>query len=266
MNTKSPNRTLKVDIILFIFFGILIWIINITGQSSFPGNNMFPFIMRSLILLFGLILSYFLNYRFSRKNKLTFKTLNFKSENIKYCLGGIVLGCLLIATIWAIIYLIYPFEIIKNSNSKINPVADIISYSLGNTLEELLFRGFILVASVKLVGKVGGVLFVSLSFGLFHLQGTGLNVEGLNMVLTTFTMSLLFISVIYYTGSIWTAVTLHITGNLLLHTVGFDGTNNGLLNIRFFASSVNGYIPILIYEIVVIAFGLVIFRKGIKEI
>jgi len=266
MNTKSPNRTLKVDIILFIFFGILIWIINITGQSSFPGNNMFPFIMRSLILLFGLILSYFLNYRFSRKNKLTFKTLNFKSENIKYCLVGIVLGCLLIATIWAIIYLIYPFEIIKNSYSKINPVADIISYSLGNTLEELLFRGFILVASVKLIGKVGGVLFVSLLFGLFHLQGTGLNVEGLNMVLTTFTMSLLFISVIYYTASIWTAATLHITGNLLLHTFGFEGANNGLFNIRFSASNVDGHITILIYEIVVIAFALIIFRKGKKQL
>ena len=265
MNTKSPNRTLKVDFFLFLFFGLLIWISNIIGQSSFPGNNMFPFIIRSLILLFGLILSYYLNIKFSIKNLLIFKTLKFKSGIFKYYLSGIALGCLLIATIWTIIYLIYPFEIIKNPYSKINPVADIILYSLGNTLEELLFRGFILVASVKLVGKMGGVLFVSLLFGLFHLQGTGLTVEGLSMVLTTFTMSLLFISVIYYTESIWTAATLHITGNILLHTFGFDGTNNGLFNIRFSASNVDGHIIILIYEIVVIAFALVIFREGEKQ-
>ena len=233
---------------------------------SFPGNNLFPFLMRSLILVSCLIAAYFLNHRFSRKNRFTLNTLQFKSGSIKYYLGGIAVGCLLIATIWAIIYLIYPFEIIKNSNSKINPVADIISYSLGNTLEELLFRGFILVASVKLVGKVGGVLFVSLFFGLFHLQGTGLNVEGLNMVLTTFTMSLLFISVIYYTATIWTAATLHITGNLLLHTFGFDGTNNGLFNLRYSASTVDGHIILLIYEIVVIAFALIIFRKGKKQL
>ena len=255
MNTKSPYRVLIVDLILFLFVGILIWIINIIGQISFPGYNLFPLLMRSLILVFCLIVAYFLNYRFSRRNRFTFNILQFKSGDIKYYLGGIAVGCLLIATIWAVMYLIYPFEIIKNSYSKINPVADIISYSLGNTLEELLFRGFILVASVKLVGKVGGVLFVSLLFGLFHLQGTGLSVEGLSMVLTTFTMSLLFISVIYYTASIWTAATLHITGNLLLHTFGFDGTNNGLFNLRYSASTVDGHIILLIYEIVVIAFA-----------
>lgn len=264
MDAKLSYRALIFDFILFLFFGILIWIVNIVGQSSFPGDNLFPFLMRSLVLLSSLILSYYLNYKFSRKNLLTFNILKFKSGEIKYYFGGIVFGCLLIAIIWAVSYMIYPFEIIKNPYSKVNLVSEIISYSLGNTLEELLFRGFILLASVKLFGKIGGVLFVSLLFGLFHLQGTGLTIEGLSMVMTTFTMSLLFISVIYYTGSIWTAATLHITGNLLLHTFGFDGANHGLLNIRFITSNVDGRISILIYEIVVIAFALVIFRKGEK--
>jgi len=266
MKTKSPDRTLIFDFTLFLSFGILIWTINIIGQSTFPGNNMFPFLMRSTILLFALILSYYLNYKFCRKNLLNSDILKFKSGLIKYYLGGIVFGCILIATIWAIIYMIYPFEILKNPYSKINPATDIISYSLGNTLEELLFRGFILVSLVKFFGKMGGVFFVSLLFGLFHLQGSGLTSEGLGMVMTTFTMSLLFISVIYYTKSIWTAATLHITGNLLLHTLGLDGTNNGLFSIRFCASNVDGIITILIYEIVVIAFALVIFITGDKQI
>lgn len=264
MKTRSPYRALIFDFTLFLSFGLLVWIINIIGQSTFPRNNLFPFLIRSTILLFTLTLSYYLNYKFSKKNLLNFEMLKFKARQIKYHLGGIILGCILIATIWAIIYLIYPFEILKNPNPKINLATDIISYSFGNTLEELLFRGFLLLASVKFFGKIGGVLFVSLLFGLFHLQGTGLTFQGLSMVLTTFTMSMLFISVIYYTKSIWTAVTLHITGNFLLHSLGFDGTNNGMFQIKFAASNTNGLLLTFIYEIVVIAFALIFFYKRKK--
>ncbi len=261
MNIKSPYRVLIFDFILFLSFCVVIWIINIIVQST-----LFPFLIRSIILLFTVTISYYLNYKFSRKNLLSFDILKFKSRLIKYYLGGIVVGCFLIAAIWGIIYLIYPYEIIKNSYSKINLATDIISYSLGNSLEELFFRGFILLASVKFFGKIGAVLFVSLLFGLFHLHGTGLTANGLSMVMTSFTMSLLFISVIYYTTSIWTAVTLHITGNFLLHSLGFDGTNNGLFQIKFSVSTINGLFLTLIYEIVVIAFAFVIFIKGKKQI
>ena len=265
MNAKSPYRVLILDFILFLIICVAIWTINVIGQSTFPGNNLFPLLIRSIILLVTVAISYYLNYKFSRKNLLNFDILKFKSRLIKYYLGGIVIGCFLIATIWGIIYLIHPFEIIKNLSSKNNLAIDIISYTLGNTLEELFFRGFILLASVKLFGKISGVLFVSLLFGLFHLQGTGLTVNGLSMVMTTFTMSLLFISVIYYTTSIWTAVTLHVTGNFLLHSLGFDGTNNGLFQIKFAASTISGLFLTLIYEIVVIAFALVIFLKVKKQ-
>lgn len=261
MKTKSPYKTLIFDFILFLSFGVLLWIINIIGQSIFPGINMFPFLMRSTILLLILSLSYYINYKFSEKNLLNFDILKFKSGLIKYYIGGILLGGILIATIWTVIYLIYPFEILKNPNPKINLAIDIVSYSFGNTFEEFLFRGFMLLASVKFFGKIGGVVFVSLLFGLFHLQGTGLTANGLSMVITTFTMSLLFISVIYYSTSIWTAVTLHITGNLLLHSLGFDGTNNGMFQIKFAASNTNGLLLSFIYEIVVIAFALTFFYK-----
>ncbi len=236
------------------------------GQGVFPGNNMFPFLLRSAILLFTVTIAYYLNIRFSRKNLLNADILKFKSRLIKYYLGGIVLGCFLIATIWSIVNLFHPFEIVKNPNPKINLANDIISYSLGNTLEELFFRGFMLLAAVKLFGKTGGILLVSLLFGLFHLQGTGLTANGLSMVMTTFTMSLLFISVIYYTRSIWTAVTLHITGNFLLHSVGFDGTGYGLFQIKFADSTINGTILTLIYEMVVIGLALIIFIKGKKQV
>lgn len=252
------------DFTLFVFFGIVLWILNIVGQSCFPGNNLFPFLMRSTILFITIILSYYLNKKFIKKNQLNFDIVEFKSSHIKYYLKGILLGCILIATIWTFTYLIYPFEILKNPNSKINLTTDIISYSLGNTLEELLFRGFVLLVSVRLFGKIGGVLFVSLLFGLFHLQGLGITANSLSIVMTTFTMSLLFIAVIFYTKSIWTAVALHIAGNLLLHTFGFDGTNTGYFQIKFVTSPKDVFFLTLIYEIVVIAFALMIFKKKEK--
>jgi membrane protease YdiL (CAAX protease family) len=256
---------LVLDFILFLLFGGIIWAIDVIGQSSFPGNNFFPFFIRSIISVGLLTLSYYVNCKFSRKNVLNDGILKFNSRFIKQYLNGSILGCLLIATIWAIIYLIYPFEIIKKPYSIIRLATEVISYGLGNTLEELLFRGFLLLAAIKLFGKISGVLFVSLLFGLFHLQGTGFTREGLSMVMTTFTMSLLFISVIYYTKSIWTAVTLHVTGNLLLHTLGFDGASSGMFIIKFATSNVNEYLISLIFEIVVIAFALLVFFQSKKQ-
>lgn len=185
---------------------------------------------------------------------------------VKQYLGGSILGFTLIAAIWTIIYLIYPFEITRSANSKANLTTDIVSFSLGNTIEELLFRGFFLMTCVRLFGKIGGILSVSLLFGLFHLTGFGLTREGLSMVMTTFSMSLLFIAVIYHTKSIWTAVTLHITGNLLLHTLGFDGSAYGMFQIRFSSSHVTGRFITLIYEIVVITFAMIIFMKARKKL
>lgn len=268
MNKTTYHKPLLFDFILFLVIIAVVWAGHRVIIGVFPGNNLFPIIIRSVASIGLMIFSYYVNYRFLRRNLLNQDILQFKFHLIKQYSGGIILGCLLIATIWFIFYLIYPFEIIKSPDSTINAGIDIISYSLGNTLEELLFRVFLLIASVRLFEKIGGILVVSLLFGLFHLQGTGPTQEGLIIVITTSTMSLLFISVIYYTNSIWTAVTLHITGNLLLHTLGFDGTNNGLFQVRFSTSNMDGYsISLLvIYQIVVVTFALLIFINGRKRI
>lgn len=262
----STTSALSLNLILFLLFGGIIWTLNITGQSIFPGNNLFPFIVRSVLLIGLLVLTYYVNYVFSKKNALSSSILNFEPRFIGHYLSGSIVAVLLIATIFTITYMVYPFEIIKNPHSNVNLATDIISYSLGNTLEELLFRGFLLIACVKLFGKIGGILLVSVLFGLFHLQGTGLTREGFSMVMTTGTMSLLFISIIYCTKSIWTAVLIHITGNLLLHSFGFDAGNGGIFRIKFAVSNVSRpFIP-LIFEIVVITFALLIFFQAKKRV
>lgn len=265
MNTISRHKALVLYIVFFLLSGGAFWAINIFGQSIFPGDKFFPFFIRSVMEVGLLTCCYYVNFRFSLKNALDTNFLKFRFRSILQYLGGAALAGLLIAAIWAIIYWFYPFEIIQNPDSRGNFANVIISYTLGNTLEELLFRGFLLTASIKLLGKISGVLSVSLLFGLFHLQGTGLTTPGLGMVITTFTMSLLFISVIFYTRSIWTAVTLHITGNLLLHPLGFDGADSGVFQIKFATSNVDGHIISLIFEIVVITFSLLIWVRTKKQ-
>ncbi|MDQ1162449.1 membrane protease YdiL (CAAX protease family) [Chryseobacterium sp. SORGH_AS 447] len=266
MNITKSNKVLIFHFALYIVSGGLIWTINLLGQLRFSGYNFLSFFNRSVILIGLVTISYYLNNKFSKKTSLENDILKFKLKYLKHYLNGCVLGFLLIAVMWGILYLIYPFEIVRNHNPKVILGIDIISYSLGNTLEELLFRGFLFLSAVRLFGKTGAIFLISLLFGLFHLPGLGLTMQGLSMVITTFTMSLLFIAVIYYTESIWTAVVLHITINILLHTVGFDGAGNGLFNIEFAASDINGLFFTLVCETVVIASAIVLFIRGKKAI
>ncbi|WP_294216409.1 type II CAAX endopeptidase family protein [uncultured Chryseobacterium sp.] len=266
MNITPSNKVLLFHFAVFIVIGTLIWTINLWGQLGFSGYHFLPFFIRSVILTGLVIISYYLNNKFSKKTHLKRDILKFNLASLKHYLNGCVLGILLITVMWGILYLIYPFEIIRNHDSKVVFGIDIISYGLGNTLEELLFRGFLFLSAVKLFGKTGAVFLVSLLFGLFHLPGLGLTMQGLSMVITTFTMSLLFIAVIDYAESIWTAVVLHITINILLHTLGFDEAGNGLFHIEFAASDINGFFFTLVYEIVVIASAIVLFIVEKKAI
>jgi len=95
-----------------------------------------------------------------------------------------------------------------------------------------------MLASVKFLEKQA-LFFCIIMFGLFIYKNR-LTANGLSMVMTSFTMSLLFISVIYYTTSIWTAVTLHITGNFLLHSLGFDEQTTVVSN-KISVSTINGF-------------------------
>jgi membrane protease YdiL (CAAX protease family) len=265
LNSILTYRNFKIDFSLFILFGVLAWFINVVSQSIFPSNNLIPLLVRSAISLSILTACYYINFIFIRKNSLNTDMVKFKPESTIRYLSGIMFGSAVIATIWIVVYMFHPFAVVRNASSTTNVAVDIITYSLSNTLEELLFRGFLLLAAVKLLGEMIGILFICLLFGLFHLQGTGLTPEGLSMVITTFTMSLLLISIIFYTKSIWPAVTFHITGNLLLHTFGFDGQSNGKFQLKFASTHINGNLVTLIYEIIVIVFALLFYFKTPKN-
>ena len=203
-----------------------------------------------------------MNFKFIKKNALNEYLIRPYSGKLGIYSLGILLGILLILTIWGIVFIIYPYKITTNTASSANLFIDLIDYTLGNALEEFIFRGFLLLAFISLFAKPRGIFLLSLLFGLFHLPGLGITWEGLAMVLTTSSMSLLLICIICLTQTIWTGIMLHITANLLLHSVGFDGTNHGLLLIRFNASEINEYILTFVYEITVITFAIILIIKN----
>jgi predicted permease len=96
-------------------------------------------------------------------------------------------------------------------------------------MEELMFRGFLLLVISRSAGWQIAILLTSLAFGLFHLQGTGINIVGLRMVASTGTYRLVFALSYVVTRSLWTAISVHATSNILLHAIlGLDGANQSI--------------------------------------
>ena len=105
---------------------------------------------------------------------------------------------------------------------------------MGNFTEELLFRGYPLIILSQLLGWRAAVCIASIPFGLFHLPGLGFSIEGLTMVLTTATYSFVFSYAFILTGSLWTAIGVHVVSNILLHSIsGLDGLGKAMLTPAF---------------------------------
>jgi membrane protease YdiL (CAAX protease family) len=129
-----------------------------------------------------------------------------------------------------LLYAFVPFHFAHGSLHIADALKESFSYFLGNSLEELMFRGFLLVVLSRFAGWRIAVLALAIPFGLFHLQGSGISTVGLKMVATTATYSLVFSLSYVLTGSMWTAISVHVTSNILLHTLlGLDGMNQAML-------------------------------------
>lgn len=91
-------------------------------------------------------------------------------------------------------------------------------YLTGNFVEELLFRGYLLVVLARLLGTTKALWLLALPFGLFHFPGLDLPALG-KMMLTTGAMHFVYAYAWIATRSLAAAVALHAVGNMLLHEV-----------------------------------------------
>ncbi len=230
--SKQSNFKFKPSsIIIFIVAGIIAWVLNVAGEITFPGQNTIPYLARTTIWLLVLVSFVAVSIRLLKQNGLTGDILGLKLSGKTFLklLAGIFIGIVTITLIGLLSYTIIPYHFISGPLRGIEVLKECYRYFLDNSLEELMFRGFLLVVLCQLIGWRKAVCIMALPFGLFHLVFTGLNMAGLQMLISTTAFAFIFSYALILTGSIWTAIGAHISSNILLHAIlGLDGANKAM--------------------------------------
>jgi membrane protease YdiL (CAAX protease family) len=230
--SKQPQ--FKFDprsVLIFIVFSFVAWGINIFGQSIFPSQNMVPFLARTVITLVIDVFVVALSIRLFKQNCLPSQAmgLSITGGTLKEALVGVMIGLFAIAIIAGALSISIPYHFVKGTLSIAQVFKESVSYLLGNSLEEILFRGFLFVVLSQLKGWRVSTLIMAFAFGLFHLQAIGFTVEGIKMVATTISFGLIFGLSYVLTKSLWTAICTHVTSNIFLHAfAGLDGRNQAM--------------------------------------
>jgi hypothetical protein len=129
------------------------------------------------------------------------------------------------------LYAVSRFELVRGALPASSVASGGIGYLFGNAIEELLFRGYLLVVLARWLGTTWAVAVLAIPFGLFHFQGLD-TTQLLKMMCTTGAMHFVYAYVFLATRSLWAAVAMHAVGNTLLHSVlGVD--QPGLLALEF---------------------------------
>ncbi len=210
---------------LFLFLGMGTWLLNILGQTFFPSQNILPYIIRTTITALTVIITIFGSTRLLKLNHLRAEALglNLSGRTLLNFLFGVCIGIILLSLMGLILYFFVPFHFATGVLNGLQGFKESYSYFWNNFLEELIFRGFPLIVLSNLIGWRKAVWAMALPFGLFHLPGIGFTIEGLKIIVTTSTYSLIFSYAFILTGSLWTAIGVHVISNILLHTVtGLD--------------------------------------------
>ncbi|HEX5686134.1 MAG TPA: CPBP family intramembrane glutamic endopeptidase [Ideonella sp.] len=130
--------------------------------------------------------------------------------------GGI--ACVHILLLLAGVCVFVPFEVGAGPLPFSAVAVAGVGYLTGNFVEELVFRGYLLIVLARWVGTVGAIWLLALPFGLFHFPGLDPLALG-KMLLTTGAMHFVYAYAWIATRSLAAAVALHAVGNTLLHEV-----------------------------------------------
>lgn len=159
-------------------------------------------------------------------------------RNFAWLLAGSAGGALLVVLWFAILRVLAPFHFEAGAISPAGLGLSVLVYLFGALLEELALRGYPLLRLKERYGAVRAVLAVSLAFGLLHLPGmTGAN--ALKVIVTTGLCSVIFSIAFLRSGTLWTAVGLHMAMNVVLHSLfgGGGGVGPSLLRTVFDGAS-----------------------------
>lgn len=116
------------------------------------------------------------------------------------------------------LYLTVPYELESGARSLSELSMDANAYFWGNFAEELIFRGYALIAAARVFGTQKALWMLAPAFGIFHFEGLG-GVALAKMIATTGAMHFVFAYAYLGTRTLWTAVSLHAAANILLHSI-----------------------------------------------
>lgn len=216
------------------------------GHAVFQGDHMLAHIGRALCAMTGIVTLVAGSRWLLRRDGIPTARLGLgraSRHGSPFAIGtaiAVTHSLLLVAALYAVA----PFEISAGPL----PVSSVVLAAAGNLtgsfVEELLFRGYLLVVLARWLGATKALWLLALPFGLFHFQGLGLPALG-QMVLTAGAMHFIYGYAWIATRSLATAVALHAVGNTLLHEV-LGTSKEGVLALHFYAPLPDGG-PFLVF-------------------
>jgi len=212
---------------IFLLLAVTCLGTNFVGQMFFPGLNTFPIAVRALLsglglLALGLGSEWLLARQFHGEITLG---LTPSAKSLAGLLVGSVGGVIIVAGMAVGLWFFSPFHFDHGTATFRQILPDVQNYFLGNSGEELVFRGYLLIILARRFGLNVALLFIAGIFGLFHLPGLN-GYAALKMCLTTASLSYLFAAAFLASGTIWAAVALHFVSNVVLHKI--TGLDNGV--------------------------------------
>jgi membrane protease YdiL (CAAX protease family) len=264
-NYFLQERDLKINVLfIFLFFVLcfLAWAINVFSQIAFPSQSFTQQLIRIGSLVVGALIMIVGSNRLLKKNNIPPEALGLRLS-VKSMLGftlGAIVGVIVLIAIGSMLYVFVPYHFEIGPLQGWGLLKEASMYFWGNFLEELMFRGYPLIVFSQLFGWRKAVWIMALPFGLFHLPGLGLSIDGLKMIITTATYSFVFSYSFILTGTLWTAIGVHVVSNIVLHSIsGLDGLQRAMFIPVFDANWPINYDPGLLsclVSVVIISFGL----------
>ena len=229
---------------LFVCLCVLAYGFGLAGAMFFPSQLPGALIGRTALTLGGVALLLSGSRRLLRRDGFPADALGLRLT-LPHARGfvlGVVGGLLFIALIAAALAMQVPIHWEKGLLPLPDAAFAAHTYFWTGFGEELIFRGYALVVLSCYLGPRKAVWALALPFALFHLPGMGMGIAAAKMIATTGAMSMVFSHSFLRTGTLWTAVGLHATTNISIHTLtGLDGAGKDTVWRQIFGLWPTGY-------------------------
>jgi len=224
-----------------------------TTGGVYPAKTLFQ---ATVMLLVGAIFvgaNIWLNRAFLQNDGLPKSALGLGVRQLPWFFAGCAIAVPVIFAMAGALRLMVPFHWVPGTLRWHELPGQFARYLVGNGVEELIFRGYLLVMLRRWLGLPRALAITGVLFGLFHLPGMS-GIAALKMVCTTAAMSVVFAMAYVRTKSLWTAIGVHVSSNMLLHRVlGMSGEQQSLFRMQIDGRWPAAYDPGLIAYFSVVA-------------